>query len=130
MFRWGKLTPKQTVRLFIESMNGRDFAQVEELLAKDFCLIDNADKELRGAAPCAALLRRVADLAPDYQLEIHMMVERGEDILITGKAHTSSKELANSSQWRARAKRGLMREWQTYSNSLAPSMIATLQGQK
>lgn len=130
MFRWRKLTPKQTVRLFIESMNGRDFAQVEELLAKDFRLIDNADKELCGAAPCAALLRRVAELAPDYQLEVRMIVERGDDILITGTAHTSSKELANSSQWRARARGGLMREWQTYSNSLAPSMIATVQGQR
>jgi len=117
----------QTVRAFIEAMNARDFAQVEQLLADDFRMIDNANKELRGVEPCMALFRRVAELAPDYQLKARTIVERGEDILVSGDAATSSPEMTSATQWRARASTGQLREWQSYSNTLTPSMIAMVQ---
>lgn len=130
MFSWLRKSPVQTVRAFIDAMNTRDFTAVERLLAEDFCIIDNANNELRGARPALELLRRVAELAPDYQLHVSDVVERGEDILISGKSETSSSEMAAATQWRARVKDGQMLEWQSYSNKLTPSMIAQVTGQR
>lgn len=127
MFRWRKPSPVETVQEFITAMNARDFAQVEKLLAPDFRMIDNADKELRGIEPCMAMFRRVAELAPDYRLNARSIVERGEDILVSGDADTTSPEMASATQWRARAGGGRLREWQSYSNTLTPSMIAMVQ---
>lgn len=108
-------------------MNARDFAKVESLLADDFRMIDNANKVLSGRTECLALLRRVADLAPDYRLDAHSIVQRGDDVLVSGKSRTLSPEMGNATQWRARATPTKMLEWQSYSNSLTPSMIATIQ---
>lgn len=126
MFSRRAKSPLQTVKAFISAMNARDFARVEKLLADDVRLIDNADKELRGAHHCLALLKRVADLAPDYRLDVTTIVERGDNILISGKSLTKNEEMAGSTQWRARAQNGEMLEWQTYTNRLTPSMIATV----
>jgi ketosteroid isomerase-like protein len=117
----------QTVKDFIDAMNARDFAQVEKLLAPDFRMIDNADKQLRGKEACMAMFRRVTDLAPDYRLNARTIVERGKDILVSGEAETTSPEMASATQWRARAEAGQLREWQSYSNTLTPSMIAMVQ---
>lgn len=127
MFRWGKPSPVETVRDFIKAMNARDFAQVEKLLDPEFRMIDNANKELRGVEASMALFRRVAELAPDYQLNARSIVERGDEILVSGDADTSSPEMASATQWRARAGGGKLREWQSYSNTLTPSMIAMVQ---
>lgn len=127
MFRWRKPSAVETVKAFIKAMNARDFAQVEALLAPDFCLIDNADRQLCGIEPCMALFRRLAELAPDYQLKASAIVERGDDVLVSGMADTASQEMARATQWRARASGGKLQEWQSYSNKLTPSLIATLQ---
>jgi len=126
VFSWRAKSPVQTVKAFISAMNGRDFARVEKLLAKDMRLIDNANKELRGAHHCLALLERVAELAPDYRLDVNTIVERGDEILISGNSITASEEMAVSTQWRARVRDGKLQEWQSYSNRLTPSMIATV----
>ncbi|MFB0613152.1 nuclear transport factor 2 family protein [Aurantiacibacter poecillastricola] len=115
------------MKAFIKAMNARDFAGVEALLADNFRLIDNADKELTGREPCLALFRRVAELAPDYQLEVDRMVVHGDDILIAGKSRTTSPEMGSATQWRARATPTRMLEWQSYSNALTPSMITLVQ---
>jgi len=130
VFSWLRKSPTQTVRTFVDAMNARDFATVERLLADDFCIIDNSNKELRGSGPALELLRRVAELAPDYQLHVSDMVERGEDVLVSGNSETTSMEMAAASQWRARVKDGQMLEWQSYSNKLTPSMIAQVTGQR
>lgn len=126
MFPWRKKSSVKTVEAFIDAMNARDFDAVAKLLADDVRIIDHADRELQGAGPCLALLRRVAELAPDYELKVHDIVARGNDILISGEAQTTTAELATATQWRARASGGLMLEWQSYSNQLTPSMIATV----
>ncbi|WP_276309488.1 nuclear transport factor 2 family protein [Aurantiacibacter odishensis] len=130
MFSWLRKSPSQTVRAFVDALNARDFATVERLLAEDFCIIDNSNKQLRGAAPAMELFRRVAELAPDYQLHVSDMAERGEDVLVSGKSETTSTEMGAATQWRACVKGGRMLEWQSYSNKLTPSMIAQVTGQR
>lgn len=128
MFRWKGKSSLQTVKTFIDAMNSRDFAVVEDLLADDFRLIDNTERELSGKAPCFALLKRVAELAPDYQLHVESLVRHGADILVSGWSESTSRELASATQWRARATREKMKEWQSYSNALTPSMIMIVHG--
>ena len=127
LFRGWKNSPTQTVRRFIKAMNARDYGAVEKLLAEDFRLIDNADKILVGRMECLALFRRVAEIAPNYKLKAESIVERGDDILISGESRNTTPEIGGATQWRARATRTHMLEWQSYSNSLTPSMIKTVQ---
>ncbi|WP_338240736.1 nuclear transport factor 2 family protein [Aurantiacibacter hainanensis] len=115
------------MRRFIDAMNARDFDTVESLLDDNFKIIDNADKVLTGRAECLSLLKRVAEIAPEYQLRAKSIVERGDDILISGASRNTTPEIGSASQWRARATRTHMLEWQSYSAALTPSMIRMIQ---
>ena len=85
------------------------------------------DKVMVVTGAAQGIGRRVAELAPDYRLNARSIVERGEDILVSGDADTTSPAMASATQWRARAGDGKLREWQSYSNTLTPSMIAMVQ---
>ena len=108
-------------------MNARDFVQVEELLADDFCIIDNTGRTLRGRDDCLALFIRVAELIPDYRLIPSAIVQRGKDILISGKSQTIDPGMGRTTQWRARANPSQMLEWQSYAHGQTISLIAEVQ---
>ncbi|MWV27654.1 nuclear transport factor 2 family protein [Aurantiacibacter rhizosphaerae] len=121
---WSKKTPKNTVKRFIDALNKRDFARVEELLADDFRLIDNTGRSLQGRDQCLELLVRLAELIPDYELTATSIVQRGEDILISGSSQTTDRLMGSASQWRARASKEKMLEWQSYARGSGASLIA------
>ena len=127
MLGWGRKSPQQTVKRFIEAMNTRDFKQVEKLLADDFRIVDNSGRALHGREQSLALLHHAERTAPDFRLVVSAMSVRGDDILISGKAETSDFEMGNTTQWRARANNSQMLEWQSYGPLLSPSMVATMQ---
>jgi ketosteroid isomerase-like protein len=111
------------VRAFIKASNARDFAAVEKLLADDFRLIDMGGAELSGMEPYVEFIRRVAEFVPDYHIHVSGIVERGDDILISGKATSDNPDVGVAMQWRARARGGKLQEWQSYGMKRAPSMM-------
>lgn len=126
VFSWLTKSRLQTARAFVEAMNARDFAQIENYLTEDVRFIDNSSRELQGSDNCLELLQRLLATAPDLQIEIRAIVERGDDILISGRSRTSTAELRGASQWRAKVGGGKIIEWQMYSNRLTPSLILLL----
>ncbi|RIV87681.1 nuclear transport factor 2 family protein [Aurantiacibacter zhengii] len=126
MFSWLTKSRLQTARAFVEAMNGRDFAQIKNYLADDVRFIDSSGRELQSADKCLELFHRLLATAPDLQIEIGAIAERGNDILISGRSKTSTAELRGASQWRAKVEGGKIIEWQMYSNRLTPSLILLL----
>ncbi|MGB3798066.1 MAG: nuclear transport factor 2 family protein [Alteraurantiacibacter sp.] len=126
MFQCLRRSPKRTVVRFLEAMNARDFEMVELLLADDFCLIDNTGNILKGREDCLAVLSGFAKAAPDYTIISYSLVERGNDILISGQVQGNGTEIGNSAQWRASADRSRMHKWQSYGYGRSISMIAEL----
>lgn len=126
MRMWQGKSDVQTVRKFVRALNAREFSAVEAILADDFCMVDNADQVLVGAGPCMDLFRRVAEIAPDYFMDIHTIARRGDNLLISGKSESSHQFFASATQWRAKATDTHLLEWQSYSHKLLPSLLAML----
>ena len=106
MFSWLRKSRLHTVKAFIAALNERDLDKIEAFLAADFRFIDTSNKELRGARACMGMFHRLLELAPDFRVEVEAIVERGDDILISGSSRTIIPEMQGATQWRARLPSG------------------------
>lgn len=123
MLSWRNESPVRTVRTFINATNAHDFSTVEKLLADNFRMIDMCGAELIGMQPCIAFMCRFAAVVPDYRIRVSDLVQRGEDILISGQSTSDHPDVDLAVQWRAQARAGKLQELQSYGRKRAPSMM-------
>ena len=126
MLEWLKKSPERTVARFIDAMNARDFAELETLLADNFLLIDDAGRTRRGREQCLKLFAKAIEVLPDYKLAPSSIVLRGDHVLISGQLLSTHSAIAKSTQWRARADRSKLLEWQSFAHGQTISLIAEI----
>lgn len=112
-FGFGK-SSVQIVSDYVASINARDIAQVEALLADDARLVDSGGQEVAGHQSCIDLIKRAWACIPDYQLHIESMHARGNEVLLRGHVEGGPMH-GNPSQFRAVVEDRRVTSWETFS---------------
>ncbi|KLI63306.1 nuclear transport factor 2 family protein [Aurantiacibacter marinus] len=122
---WRPITRKAIVRRYVQAINAKDLGAIEKLTCPDFSLIDTAGIEVSGRKDCIEVLRGLSRHAPDYRIEVSALSKHGDDVLVSGKAHSTVAGIRRATQWRARFRQRKLAEWHSYG-AYPPSTVRAI----
>ena len=123
---WDRQSPIDVARSFVDACNRRDAKAVAAIVSDDFIFQDSRGNCLRGKRELLEALAQVNAVAPDLRVEIDFATRRGDTALLTGRSVTANARLACDTQWRGRAHRGRLLEWEAYGAPSEDSLVGLL----
>jgi hypothetical protein len=97
---WGRSRKaKGLVERFVAAINAHDVGAVEALLTEDFTYIDSWREGVRGRDRVMAALRVLAEIDPDFGIEVDTMQWREPLILMSGRVNSRQFGMGKRAVW-------------------------------
>jgi ketosteroid isomerase-like protein len=117
-------------RQFVDAVNAHDLEAIGAIVDEGCKIIDARGGWMEGRETCVKGLERFFALDPDYRIHVESIGRTGDNALIAGHVTARDPQFATTRLWRALADGRHLREWQSYSDELGPSVSHLLAGEQ
>jgi hypothetical protein len=124
---WGRSRKaKGLVERFVAAINAHDVGAVEALLTEDFTYIDSWREGVRGRDRVMAALRVLAEIDPDFGIEVDTMQWREPLILMSGRVNSRQFGMGKRAVWQITLRGDRISEYQAWAEGGPPPMARML----